>query len=112
VLHVGRPSLCLCFLDQPIEYGALDGKPVDTLFTIISPTLRAHLRLMAKLSFVLRDKGVRAVVGGKAPRQEILLQIERAENQLAVPDSPASSRVGIAARSSGEGEIDDGSDRT
>ena len=57
VLHVGRPSLSLCFLERPIEYGALDGKPVDTLFTIISPTTRAHLHLMAKLSFVLRDSG-------------------------------------------------------
>jgi hypothetical protein len=38
------------------EYGALDGKPVDTLFAMISPTTRAHLYLTAKLSFVLRDK--------------------------------------------------------
>jgi PTS system nitrogen regulatory IIA component len=111
VLHVGRPSLALCFLDQPIEYGALDGKPVDTLFAIISPTVRAHLRLMAKLSFVLRDKGVRRVVRRKAARHEILLQIERAENQLAAPDSPASPRA-ATARASGEGVFDDGSDRT
>ena len=43
--------------NRPIEYGALDGKPVHTLFTIISPTTRAHLHLMSKLAFVLRDAG-------------------------------------------------------
>ena len=50
VLHVGRPAITLCFLEQPIDYGALDGKPVNTLFTVISPTTRAHLHLMSKLS--------------------------------------------------------------
>jgi len=85
VLHVGRPSLSLCFLDRPIEYGALDGKEVDTLFTIISPTTRAHLHLMAKLSFVLRDREVRDAVGRQESRSEILRQIDRAERELAPP---------------------------
>jgi nitrogen PTS system EIIA component len=87
VLHVGRPSLSLCFLERPIEYGALDGKPVDTLFTIISPTTRAHLHLMSKLSFVLRDEGVQRAVRGQEPRQQILREIERAEQQLATLDA-------------------------
>ncbi|MGO9918183.1 MAG: PTS sugar transporter subunit IIA [Isosphaeraceae bacterium] len=104
VLHVGRPSLALCFLDQPIEYGALDGKPVDTLFTIISPTTRAHLHLMARLAFVLRDVEAAAAVSRKAPRQEILQQIERAESQLATPEPRSSPRVNDAsAGSTGDG---------
>jgi nitrogen PTS system EIIA component len=91
VLHVRRPVLALCFLEQPIEYGALDGKPVDTLFTIISPTTRAHLQLMSKLSFVLRNAGVRRVVRHQSSRQEILQQIERAEEHLVAMDSRRSN---------------------
>ncbi len=103
VLHVGRPSLALCFLDQAIEYGALDGKPVDTLFTIISPTTRAHLHLMSRLAFVLQDAEAAAAISRKAPRQEILQQIERAENQLATANSRSSPRVSVArARSTGD----------
>jgi nitrogen PTS system EIIA component len=83
VLHVGRPTIALCFLENPIEYGALDGKPVHTLFTIISPTTRAHLHLMSQLSFVLRDPEVREAVAQQAPRAEILLRIGRAEQRLA-----------------------------
>lgn len=40
VLHVSRPSMTLCFLDNPIDFGAIDGQPVSTLFTLISPTVR------------------------------------------------------------------------
>ncbi len=95
VLHVRRPSLSLCFLDRPIEYGALDGKPVDTLFTIISPTTRAHLHLMAKLSFVLRDDGVRRAVVDQAPRLEIHREIARAEQALTLPEDRSDSAVPV-----------------
>jgi PTS system nitrogen regulatory IIA component len=104
VLHVGQPLLSLCFLDEPIEYGALDGKPVDTLFTIISPTTRAHLHLMSRLAFIFRDAEAAGAVSRKAPRQEILQQIERAEKQLATADSRSFPRVSVASsRSTGDG---------
>ena len=85
VLHVGRPMIALCFLDQPIEYDALDGKPVHTLFTIISPTTRAHLHLTSKLSFVLRDPGFRRAIERPESRPEIFVHVERAEKKLAAP---------------------------
>lgn len=91
VLHVERPLVTLCFLDRPIEYGALDGRPVGTLFTVISPTTRAHLHLMSKLSFVLRDQGVRRAVERQDARLEILRQIGRAERELASADAQAPS---------------------
>jgi nitrogen PTS system EIIA component len=91
VLHVGRPAITLCFLEQEIDYGALDGKPVNTLFTIISPTTRAHLHLMSKLSFVLRDSGVRRAIKGQESRLEILRQIGRAEQRLVPPNAENSN---------------------
>jgi PTS system nitrogen regulatory IIA component len=95
VLHVDRPSLALCFLERPIEYSALDGKPVGTLFTVMSPTTRAHLHLMSKLSFVLRDARVRRVIREQAPREEIFQQMGRAEEQLASPEARGCPRVAI-----------------
>ena len=94
VLHVGRPSLSLCFLERPIEYGALDGTPVDKLFTIISPTTRAHLHLMSKLSFVSARSGVRLAVVDQESRAEILRQIGRAEQELVAPESRLASVIG------------------
>jgi PTS system nitrogen regulatory IIA component len=103
VQHVGRPLLALCFLERPIEYDALDGKPVDTLFTIISPTMRAHLHLISTLSFVLRDAGVRRAVRRQAPRQEILQQIARAEQRLATPETRVPSAVEAGSSHPGPG---------
>jgi nitrogen PTS system EIIA component len=87
VLHIDRPLLALCFLENPIEYNALDGKPVNTLFTIISPTTRAHLHLMARLFFVLRDENVRRVIRNQLSRPAILLELGRAEQQLVTTDT-------------------------
>jgi PTS system nitrogen regulatory IIA component len=115
VLHVGRPSLALCFLEQPIEYGALDGKPVNTLFTIISPTTRAHLHLMSKLSFVLRDPAVRGAVRRQDARQAVLDRVARAEERLvvrngfAVPASSPGSGSGTAASETTSGRARRGS---
>ena len=82
VLHIARPAIALCFLDQPIPYGAMDGKPVHLLFMIISPTTRAHLHLMSKLSFVLRDPKVRRALRNQDSRQSLLAKFRRAEEGL------------------------------
>ncbi len=103
VLHIGRPSLALCFLEQAIDYGALDGKRVNKLLTIISPTTRAHLHLMSKLSFVLRNAEVRQAIQQEATRQEILQRIGWAERQLAVqePQGLSTVKVDSSPRQSG-----------
>ena len=97
------PSITLCFLEQPIEYDALDGKPVHTLFTIVSPTTRAHLHLMSRLSFVLRDSGVRRAIKAQESRQEILRQIGRAEERLVTSNAEKSAAGGGGASHSDSG---------
>lgn len=82
VLHVSQPLVTLAFLSQPIDFGALDGKPVHVLFSIISPTNRSHLQLLARLSFALHDGKLRQAVIRHAPREEILREIRRVEAGL------------------------------
>jgi PTS system nitrogen regulatory IIA component len=79
VLQVTRPTVTLCFLETPIGYGALDGKPVSALFAILSPTVRAHLHLLSHLAFALHQPGFRAAVARQGSRQEILREAERAD---------------------------------
>jgi PTS system nitrogen regulatory IIA component len=79
ILHLERPLVTLCFLERPVDFGALDGRPVNTLFTLISPTVRAHLHLLSRLSFALRDQRFREAVLGQASREEILAAAEAAE---------------------------------
>lgn len=91
VLHIDRPAISLCFLEQPIEYGALDGKPVQVLFTIISPTTRAHLLLLARLSFVLRGPEFRRALQDQLSRVDLLARVRREEGLLTVAE-PAPGR--------------------
>lgn len=82
VLHVSRPAITLCFLEQAVDFGALDGKPVSILFSLISPTVRAHLRLLSRLSFALQDSGFKSAVTRHGSRDEILAEARRVEAAL------------------------------
>jgi nitrogen PTS system EIIA component len=82
VLHITRPFVSLCFLERPIDFGALDGKPVRALFTLMSPTVRAHLHMLSRISFALRDEKLRTAIEGQAGRGEILSEVQRIEAAL------------------------------
>ena len=85
VLHVTRPSVTLCFLERPIDFEALDGKPVQILFTLISPTIHTHLHLLSRLTYLLRDAGFKGALLGQASREELLEAARRAEASLKQP---------------------------
>lgn len=84
VLHVDQPTITLCFLKQPIEFGSVDGKPVDTLFTMVSPTVRAHLRLLARMGYVLRDPEFKAALANHLPQNELMEALRQSEAKIAI----------------------------
>jgi PTS system nitrogen regulatory IIA component len=90
VLYVARPLVTLCFLERPIEFGALDGQPVSVLFSLISPSTRAHLQILSKLSFALHDEHFRETVLRKSPADVILREARRAESALTTGGKAAS----------------------
>ncbi|MBF0476685.1 MAG: PTS sugar transporter subunit IIA [Deltaproteobacteria bacterium] len=82
VLHIPLPMISLCFLEQKVDFGALDGQPVDILFTLISPTVRAHLHLLSKLAFALNDPQFKAVVTSQGAREALSAEARRIEENL------------------------------
>lgn len=82
VLHISKPTVTLCYLDHPIDFQSIDGQPVGTLFTLISPTVRAHLHLLSRLAFVLKDQAFKAAVKRQASRDELMNELLRAEAAL------------------------------
>jgi nitrogen PTS system EIIA component len=86
VLNVDRPTITLCFLEDPVDFGALDGQPVTILFTLINPTVRAHLHLLSRLAFMLNNKGFRDELKRQGSRDEIFAEARRCiESLTAVP---------------------------
>jgi len=83
VLPVGRPALTLCFLERPIDFGAADGQAVHTLFVCVSPTIRVHHQMLARIASVLRDDACRAVLRRRARPEEIMAEARRVEAAFA-----------------------------
>ena len=82
VLHVDKPTITLCFLDHPIDFDSIDSRPVHTLFTLISPTVRTHLHLLSQLGFVLKNQAFRDALQRRAPAAELMEAVRRTEATL------------------------------
>ena len=88
VLNGAPGSITLCFLEKPVEFNAIDGQPVHTIFSLVSPTIKSHLQLLAKLSWALHDPGFRAAILRRAAADEILREAKRVEASFPHPDQP------------------------
>jgi len=53
--YLKQALVSICFLSNPLEYNALDRKPVSVLFFILCPSLKVHLNLLSTLSFCLKN---------------------------------------------------------
>ena len=91
LLHVAAPFVTLCLLHHPVAFDAIDGKPVHALFTVISPNVPAHLRILAQLGFVLRDKPLRALLEQRAGAEALLSRVRELE-QATSGTHPVASR--------------------
>ena len=79
LLRVPTALVTLCFLETPIDFGAFDGKPVHVLFSVISPTTRAHLHLLSMLAYALRDPAFKECMVLRVGSEEILAAARRIE---------------------------------
>lgn len=72
ILNVNQAFVALCFLKTPAEFGALDGKPVTTVFALVSSNVRTHLQLLSRISLAVHDPEFRKALTTRAPRASIL----------------------------------------
>ena len=61
------PSITICFLAHPLDLNAPDRQPVHTLLALMTPTVRVHVHLLARLVNALREPGFRAALLQKDP---------------------------------------------
>lgn len=54
-LGLDEPVIPVFFCEKPVEFGAVDGRPVRVLFFMFSPDIKIHLDLLSRLSFCLRS---------------------------------------------------------
>jgi PTS system nitrogen regulatory IIA component len=50
-----NPLISTCFLENPVDFGAVDDRPVFVLFILLSQSIEIHLHLLSRFSFCVRD---------------------------------------------------------
>lgn len=82
LMNLTRATVTLCFLEQPVDFKALDGQPVGVLLLILAPYLRAHLHLLSRLGFVLQDAEFRQALREVESRERIFAALKAAEERI------------------------------
>jgi PTS system nitrogen regulatory IIA component len=82
VFDVEGPSIALCFLRRPVDFAAIDGKPVTTLFVLASTNVRTHLHLLSRISMAVHDAEFRAALLRRATQAEILACARKVDDKV------------------------------
>jgi PTS system nitrogen regulatory IIA component len=81
VLSTDEPLLSLCFIQPPIDFSAIDGKPIYALFLLVSPTINTHLQMLARLAHMLRLPEFRDCIKAMPAEAEIISTAARLEDR-------------------------------
>jgi len=74
--YLSTPLVAVCFLENPVDYRAMDQQPVEILFLILCPDLKFHLHLLSALSFCLRDKSFAQFLKSRPDPKGLIEKIE------------------------------------
>jgi PTS system nitrogen regulatory IIA component len=68
-----------------VEFGAIDGRPVHALFSVVSPNVPTHLRILAQIAFILRDAELRRLLRERANASAIVERVRVVEGSVSQP---------------------------
>ena len=80
-ITLDMPQITTCFLTTPIDFEAIDARPVSVMMILLSNTTKQHLAMLSKLSYYLRDKRFRQYLLSKSDPQSIYDQIKTLESK-------------------------------
>jgi len=81
IADLEKESISICFLKNRIDYGALDGILVDTIFIILSATPQRHIETLSKISFLCQQDDFISLLKNKAPHKIIVNYIRSKESE-------------------------------
>jgi PTS system nitrogen regulatory IIA component len=86
-----NPALSVSYLDRPVRLDDSALEPATTVCLIVSPTVRAHLQMLAHLARALLQPSFRSAIARRAPTEPLAAEAERLEAvQYGTPPDPAS----------------------
>ena len=81
---IDRVAVAVATTEQPVDFGAADGKPIRLIFLVVSPTqgAAAHLQALARVSRMLRVPGVAQRLREAAGSEQLHEALREAEAGL------------------------------
>ncbi len=78
IFGVDRPIVTLCFLKNAVSFKEADAAPVQIVWTLVSPTIRVHLAILAKVAAALHDAEFRRLLDKPAAAPELIARLRQA----------------------------------
>lgn len=85
-LNLDTARIPVFFLKNPISFNAIDFKPVFVLFMIFTTNLKEHLKILSKLSYILKQKSILNIIGQRDSNNSLLKKILEIENEQNIND--------------------------
>ncbi len=82
LLNAHFDMVTVVFPEKPLPYGALDGKPVHTLFFLFASDDKRHLHLLAKIAHLSSQKDTMQLLQSKPSREKLLEYIKDWESGI------------------------------
>jgi PTS system nitrogen regulatory IIA component len=80
--HPGSDAMITVFPEKPIDYDALDGQPVHTLFFLFSSSDKTHLHLLSKLAHLTSQPESLQFLSSKPSSEALLAYIKEWEAKI------------------------------
>ncbi len=82
LLNAHYDVVTVCFPQKPIAYGALDGKPVHTLFFLFASDDKRHLHLLAKIAHLTSQPETLDLLQRKPDKETLLEYVKNWESKI------------------------------
>lgn len=83
-----KATVTVAYLTKPVPFGEPGEAPIHTLLFIVSPTVRAHLQVLAQVARALLDPAFRAAVDRRAGADELAALAGQLESSARPPSRP------------------------
>jgi PTS system nitrogen regulatory IIA component len=70
------------FLENPVEFNAIDAVPVFVLFMIFTANTGDHLKILSRIGYALKDQGVVQILNERNRDNNLLTKISEIEQRI------------------------------
>jgi nitrogen PTS system EIIA component len=86
LLNTHQDAVIVVFPKEPLQYGALDGQPVHTLFFLFACEDKRHLHLLAKIAHLSHQKPALSLFQTKPSKAAFLSFVKEWESSIPAKD--------------------------